>query len=480
MQEDSALQGSEDSDKKALAAVVLAAGEGKRLKSRHPKPLQPLCGRPLIDHVLDAVAALEPAETVVIVGVGREEVTAAVEGRGGLKFAVQERQLGTGDAAKAAARALEGFSGDVLITCADTPLVTAETLQGLLDCHHANEAAGTVLTAIFDDPTGYGRIVRGDKGLVLAITEQKDASEQVRAIREINAGIYVFDAEALFAALERLRPDNEQAEYYLTDVIGLLVSDGRRVAALAAPSAEEVVGINNRVQLSEAERIARGRIRTRVMLDGTTLMDPATTLIDAEVTIGRDTVIWPGATLLGNTQIGDECEIGPNVFIRDSRIANGAKIRQASMITDSAIGERASVGPFSHVREHSTTEAESRVGSYTEVVRSRIGARTKAQHFTYLGDADVGEDVNIGAGVVTCNYDGEKKHKTIIGDEAFIGSDAIIVAPGEIGPRSYVAAGSVITKPVPEGALGIGRTSQANREGWGTARRKRRESEEGV
>jgi bifunctional UDP-N-acetylglucosamine pyrophosphorylase / glucosamine-1-phosphate N-acetyltransferase len=470
------VQSLDSASQRPVVGVVLAAGEGKRLKSRHPKPLQALCGRPLIDHVLDAVAGLGVTQTIVVVGVGKDEVMTAAA-RPSVSFAEQTQQLGTGDAAKAAASLLDGFAGDILVTCADTPLVTTETLTRLLHLHREEGAAATVLTAVFDDPTGYGRVVRGDDGLVRAIVEHKDASDAIRAVREINAGIYCFEAEALLAGLRRLRPDNEQAEYYLTDVIALCVQDGRPVAALAAPSAGEVIGINNRVQLAQAEGIARDRIRTRVMLDGVTLMDPASTFIDAAVVIGRDTVIWPGAMILGDTRIGEECEIGPHAYIKDSTIDDGAWIKQASVITNSAVGKRVQVGPFSHIRAQSSTDEDVRIGSYTEVVRSHIGPQTKAQHFTYLGDAQVGARVNVGAGVVTCNYDGKSKHPTVIGDDAFIGSDAIIVAPGEIGARAYVAAGSVVTQPVPEGSLAVGRARQANRPGWADARRAKLESE---
>jgi bifunctional UDP-N-acetylglucosamine pyrophosphorylase/glucosamine-1-phosphate N-acetyltransferase len=463
---------SDTASPKPLAVVVLAAGEGKRLKSRHPKPVQRLCGRPLIDHVLDAISGLDPARTVVVVGVGKEEVIAA-SSRPGVEFAVQERQFGTGDAAKAGVGPLGDFAGDILVTCADTPLVTTETLAALRDLHARQGAGATVLTAIFDDPTGYGRIVRAESGLVQAIIEHKDASDEVRAIREINAGIYCFDAETLSRYLALLKPDNEQAEYYLTDVIGLCVRDGVPVAALTAPSAGEVIGINNRVQLAEAERIARDRTRTRVMLEGATLIDPASTFIDAGVTVGRDSVIWPGAMIFGDSVIGEECEIGPHAYIKDASIGDGTVVRQASVVTDSIIGKRCQIGPFSHIRNDSRTETGVRIGSYTEVVRTHIGEGTKALHFTYLGDAEVGRGVNVGAGTITCNYDGRRKHKTVIGDDCFIGSDAVIVAPAQIGDRAYVGAGTVVTAPVPAGSLAVGRARQSIHEGWADARRER-------
>jgi bifunctional UDP-N-acetylglucosamine pyrophosphorylase / glucosamine-1-phosphate N-acetyltransferase len=456
-----------------LNCLILAAGEGKRMRSALAKPLHRVCGKTLIAHVLDGTRALQPQRIAVVLGVGREAMLEALAGET-VEFAFQEQQLGTGHAVRAAAELFADSDGDLLVTCADIPLVQPETLQALLAEHHARGAVATVLTALYDDPMGYGRIVRDERGLVTAIVEHRDASDDIRAIHEINSGIYVFQARPLFAALARLKPDNAQGEYYLTDVIADFVSRGEPVAALPAADPTEVMGINDRVQLAAAEQLGRRRVCEALMRAGVTLIDPGATYVEAGVTIGRDTIIWPGAVVTGATTIGEGCTLGPNVQIADSQIGDACEIKQSSVLTSCAVGDEAQVGPFAHIRPGSVMGAGSHLGSHTELVRSRLGAGVKCMHFSYLGDATVGAGSNIGAGTITCNYDGETKHPTVIGEQCFIGSDAILVAPVTLGDGAYVAAGSVITKDVPSDALGIGRSDQRNLEEWARKRREKR------
>lgn len=453
-----------------LAIVVLAAGQGKRMKSAVPKVLHRLCGQPLISHALAALRPLNPCPQVVVVGVGAEQVRQAIEGPE-IIFAIQEEPLGTGHAANCAREALSHFRGEVIVTGADIPLVRTETWHHVVTEHRRQQAAGTIVTAI-SDPTGYGRVIRDDHSRVQHIVEEADCDEQTRAVREWNTGLYCFEARALFEALSRLQPDNEQGEYYLTDVVAALVQSGQKVIAVVAEDADEVMGINDRVQLAYAERIARDRIRQRLMLQGVTMLDPDTTYIDEGVEVGRDTVIYPGALLLGETQVGENCLIGDHVLIEDSRIGDGTEVKHCSVVRESRVGQQVQIGPGAHVRDKSSLADGARVGTSSEVVRSHLGEGTRDLHFSYLGDATVGADVNIGAGVITCNFDGKEKHPTIIEEGAFIGSDAAIIAPVTIGRGAYVAAGSVITKDVPAQGLAVGRSRQENKPGWAQRLRK--------
>lgn len=454
----------------ALACLVLAAGEGKRMKSALAKPLHRVCGRTMIDHVLAYVQPLAPEVTVVVLGVGREAMEKALTGRD-VRTAIQEKQLGTGHAVMAAAAELADFDGDLILTCADIPLVRPETLEALLAEHRAQGAAATVLTAIYADPTGYGRVVRDERGLVQAIVEHRDASDDVRGIREINAGIYCFSCRVLYEALSRLRPDNTQGEYYLTDVIAALVADGQAVAAVTAGDPEEAMGINDRVQLAQAEAKARRRVCEELMLSGVTLIDPDATYIDASVQVGQDTTIWPGTVITGDSRLGTNCTIGPHVELDGVIVGDACTIRQGSFVTGSLIGNGVTIGPFAFIRPDCQVEDEARVGAHTELVRTVLQRGVKMSHFSYVGDSQVGPGCNIGAGVVTCNYDGKQKHQTRIGDGAFIGSDAILVAPVSIGAGAYVAAGSVITKDVPPEALAIERAEQRNIDDWAKRRK---------
>ncbi len=473
--------GSPDGDDvivRPFACVVLAAGKGTRMASDVPKPLHCVCGKPMIDHVLALARELEPDRLIMVLGADREAVAAHLPEV--VTVAVQEPQLGTGHAVASAREALADFEGDVLVTCADIPLLTPTTVAKLLAMHRDEGASASVLTMLPDDPTGYGRLVRDENGAVRAIVEHRDADDETLAIGEVNSSVYCFDARALFDALGRLRPDNDQAEYYLTDVIRLMVDDGLPVRAMPSEDADEVMGINTRVQLALAERIARDRVRERVMLAGATLLDPPSTMIDADVTIGRDTVIGPGSCLLGATTVGERCEIRSNVTLRDATVGDGVLLRDHTVIEISSVGDESELGPFTLVRGNSGVGNRCKLGSSAEMNRSRIGDGSKMQHFSYLGDSDVGERCNIGAGAITCNYDGLGKHHTVIEDEVFIGSSAVLVAPVSIERGAYVAAGSVVTKDVPAGALAIERTHQKNIEDWVSrwhSRRKGREEQ---
>ncbi len=447
------------------ACIILAAGEGTRLKSKYPKALQRLCGKPLVLHAIDAAQAAGADPIVVVIGAGAEQMRTVLADTD-VRIAHQAKRKGTGHAVMCAQAALEGYQGDMLVTCADIPLLRPQTLTQLSAEHSQSGAAATVLTTICPDPTGYGRVVRGEDGRVQQIVEQDDADQQVQQISEINTSIYYFQAAVLFDALPRLSTDNVQGEHYLTDVIPQLLDAGHTVAAITAHDWQEVMGINTRTQHAEAERIARDRVRQRLMDDGVMLMDPGSTFIDCQVQIGPDTVIWPGAAILGQTRIGDDCVIENNVRIENCQLADRVQVRPCSVVTDSRLGNEVEVGPFAHIRNDSEICDQACIGSYAEVVRSVIGPRTYNKHFSYLGDAQVGADVNIGAGAITCNYDGRTKHRTVIEDGAFVGSDVTIVAPVTIGARAYIGAGSVITKDVPPDALAVERGHQKNVEGW--------------
>jgi bifunctional UDP-N-acetylglucosamine pyrophosphorylase / glucosamine-1-phosphate N-acetyltransferase len=448
-----------------LGCIILAAGEGKRFRSKLPKPLHRVCGRAMVDHVIDSVAGLGCQEPVVVVGVGREQVEQHLHGRN-VRIAVQAQQLGTGHAAASAEPLFVGFTGPVLVTCGDAPLVPPETLRALLGEHLQRGAAATVLTAIYEDPTGYGRIVRDEGGLVRAIVEHRDCTPEQRLIREINSSIYLFDCRLLFEALSRISPQNDQGEYYLSDVIATFVTAGRPVAAVVAEDPADIMGVNDRRQLALAESIARDRIRRRLMAEGVTLTDPPSIFVDAGVTVGRDTVIAPGVSILGDTAIGEDCVIEGQALIEDSRIGDGCRVQHGSIVRQSVLADRVTVGPYCHIRAQSRIGDDSRVGSYSEVVRTTLGRRCKDLHFGYLGDATLGDDINIGAGTVACNYDGREKSPTIIGDGAFIGSNSTLVAPLRVGAGAYIAAGSTITGDVPDEALGIGRSRQTNKDGY--------------
>ncbi|MGV9255260.1 bifunctional UDP-N-acetylglucosamine diphosphorylase/glucosamine-1-phosphate N-acetyltransferase GlmU [Streptomyces sp. NPDC003697] len=450
------------------AVVVLAAGEGTRMKSATPKVLHEICGRSLVGHVLAASRELEPENLVVVVGHAREKVTAhlaEVDSR--VRTAVQEQQKGTGHAVRMALEELGGsVDGTVVVVCGDTPLLTGETLRSLAATHDADGNAVTVLTAQVPDATGYGRIVRdGASGAVTAIVEHKDASESQRAIREINSGVFAFDGRLLAEALGKVRTDNSQGEEYLTDVLGILREAGHRVGACVATDHREIAGINNRVQLAEARRTLNDRLLTNAMLAGVTVVDPATTWVDVTVTFEQDVTVLPGTQLHGSTRLGEGSAVGPNSRLTDTKVGSGARVDNT--VSDGAvIGPEASVGPYAYLRPGTRLGPKSKVGTYVETKNARIGEGTKVPHLSYVGDATIGEYTNIGAASVFVNYDGQDKHHTTIGSHCRTGSDNMFVAPVTVGDGAYTAAGSVITKNVPPGSLAVARGQQRNIEGW--------------
>jgi bifunctional UDP-N-acetylglucosamine pyrophosphorylase/glucosamine-1-phosphate N-acetyltransferase len=449
--------------------IVLAAGLGTRMKSALPKALHLLAGKPLVHHVLDAVQAMGPVRTVLVVGHQADRVGASVEGYR-VELVHQERQLGTGHAVSQAADAVASAEGPVLVLCADTPLLTASTLQELVTRHVKKRAAVTVVTAVVDDPTGYGRIIRGRSG-VRRIVEEKDASAAQRKVTEINAGIYCFEKEFLLAALGGITNRNAQGEYYLPDAVALARKKRRPVADLRCEDPDEVLGINSRYDLSVAEALLQGRTVFRWMQEGVTMIDPFSVSIGAGVKIGRDTVLYPNVRLDGTTAIGEGCTVYPGSRIVDSTLGNCVTIKDHCVVEESRIEDEASVGPFAHLRPGTVLKRKARIGNFVEVKKSTIGESSKANHLSYIGDATVGNNVNVGAGVITCNYDGFRKHATVIGDNVFVGSDAQLVAPVTIGQGAVVAAGSTITRDVPRDALALSRVPQENKEGVAARRR---------
>ncbi|WP_175411611.1 bifunctional UDP-N-acetylglucosamine diphosphorylase/glucosamine-1-phosphate N-acetyltransferase GlmU [Streptomyces sp. TRM64462] len=449
------------------AVVVLAAGEGTRMKSKTPKVLHEICGRSLVGHVVSAARELDPRHLCVVVGHAREQVTAHLEEHyAGTRTAVQYEQNGTGHAVRMALEELGEIDGTVVVVCGDTPLLSGGTLGALAATHAADGNAVTVLTAEVPDSTGYGRIVRDAvSGAVTAIVEHKDATEEQRAVKEINSGVFAFDGRLLADALSKVRTDNSQGEEYLTDVLGILREAGHRVGASVAVDHREILGINNRVQLAEARALMNRRLLEAAMTAGVTVVDPASVQVDVTVTFERDAVVHPGTQLLGATHVAEDAEVGPNTRLKDTTVGRGARVDNA--VADSAVvGEGASVGPFAYLRPGTVLGAKGKIGTYVETKNATIGEGTKVPHLSYVGDATIGEYSNIGAASVFVNYDGETKHHTTIGSHCKTGSDNMFVAPVTVGDGAYTAAGSVITKDVPAGSLAVARGQQRNIEGW--------------
>lgn len=453
------------------AVILLAAGEGTRMKSAVPKVLHALAGRTLLGHALAAAQALDPQHLLVVLGHGRDAVSAylahaAPEARA----VVQAEQKGTGHAVRLALEAVPGLDGTVVVTYGDTPLLRGETLQALVDVHAEGASAATVLTAILPDPTGYGRVLRDDTGSVAAVVEEKDATEAQRAIQEINSGMYAFDGASLREALGKLSTDNAQGEEYLTDVVAILRESGARVAAQPAEDCEEILGVNDRVQLAEAGRLLRDRVVTAWMRQGVTVVDPATTWIDVGVTLEPDAVLRPNTTLEGRTTIACGADVGPNCVLRDTAVAEGARVSETT--ADRAdIGAGAVVGPYTHLRPGTRLGRRTKAGSFVEMKEAVLGEGSKAPHLAYVGDADIGVESNVGCAAVFVNYDGIAKHRTTVGDHVRIGSDTMIVAPVTIGDGAYTGAGAVVTSDVPPGALALKEGKQRNVEGWVERRR---------
>lgn len=457
----------------SVSAVILAAGLGTRMKSKLAKVLHRAGGACLLEHVLQVARTVAPPEQITaVVGHQAEHVRAAVEHHG-IHFRVQTEQKGTGHALRMCAGVPGLERGRVVLLYGDVPLLSATTLQRLLEAHAASRAAATVITARVANPTGYGRIVRDEAGAVQAIVEEKAATAEQKQITEINSGIYCFEAELLWPHLERIEPNPASGEIYLTDLVELLRASGHATYPLLIDDVSELLGINTRLELAEADQIFRARKVRELMLSGVTIEKPDTVMVDTQVEVGRDTVIGPHAQLLGDTRIGESCLVGASSIVENSELADGVAVFPFTSIQDSRLCEGAQVGPYARLRMGAVVEAGAHIGNYVELKKTRLGAGSKAMHLAYLGDSTIGENVNIGAGTITCNYDGRKKHPTVIGDGAFVGSNSTLVAPVEIGAGSYVAAGSVITKPVPGDALGIGRGHQVNKEGWAKARREK-------
>ncbi len=450
----------------SLAAVVLAAGKGTRMKSGLIKVLHPVAGLPMISWPVAAARGVGADPVILVIGHQANAVQAVFRGAGDIRCAMQEEQLGTGHAVACALDQLAGFRGTVLILCGDTPLLRPETLKALARFHHENQSVVTVLTALMDDPYGYGRVVRDASGRVTRIVEQKDADPEEQEIREINSGIYCVDSEFLFANIRSIGNDNAQKEFYLTDLLAIAVRKGLTCLALPTADADEIMGVNDRAQLAEAARILRRRINHELMLSGVTIVDPSQTYIDAGVTIAADTIIHPNCHIGGETVIGSGCEIEQGASISGCRIGDDCHIKAGSVLEDSELHQNVSVGPMAHLRPGTVLHNHVKIGNFVETKKIVMGAGSKASHLTYLGDAEIGRDVNIGCGTITCNYDGVNKHRTVIGDEVFIGSDVQLVAPVTVGRNSLVAAGTTVTTDVPPDSLAISRVQQVNKEGW--------------
>ncbi|MFE6170368.1 bifunctional UDP-N-acetylglucosamine diphosphorylase/glucosamine-1-phosphate N-acetyltransferase GlmU [Viridibacillus arvi] len=446
-------------------AVILAAGQGTRMKSKLYKVLHPVCGKPMVEHVVDHIQTLDVERIVTIVGYGAEKVKEQLGEKS--EYVLQAEQLGTAHAVQQVEPILGELEGTTIVICGDTPLIRPETMKALFEHHESKHAKATILTAIAEDPTGYGRILRSTDQQVAQIVEQKDATPEQRQVKEINTGTYCFDNKALFAALKLVKNDNAQGEYYLPDVIEILQKQGEVIAAYVTENFAETLGVNDRIALSQAEETMRARINEQHMRNGVTIINPNNTYISVDAQIGRDTVIQPGVIIEGASSIGEDCIIGPNSHIQNSRIGNRTTVH-SSVVRESIIGEDTAVGPFAHIRPDSDLGDHVKIGNFVEVKKTKIDNGSKVSHLSYLGDAEVGTEVNIGCGTITVNYDGKNKFKTVIEDNAFVGCNSNLVAPVTVGKGSFVAAGSTITKDIPADALAIARSRQENKDNYVT------------
>lgn len=449
--------------KRPLAVIVLAAGLGTRMKSGTPKVLHSLCGRPMIEWISDAALAVRPDRLLVVLGSGLEDVHQYLPERA--EVVLQEKQRGTGDAVRVCRDALKGFDGDILVMYGDTPMVTGAELEGLLTMHVADAPACTLMTVDVDDPSHYGRVCRDADGRVVRIVEHRDASPDELRIREVNAGVYVFEARALWDALKEVGTDNDQGEVYLTDVIGIMARRSLPVLGYKVDDPSVTLGVNSRLDLAAAAAMMQRRILERHMLDGVTVRDPASTYVHHGVRIGRDSILEPMTTLAGDTVVGEECIIGPSATIIDSVVDDGASVVH-SYVTGAEIGAGCSVGPFAYLRPGARLEPGAKAGTFVEIKNSVVGEGAKVPHLSYIGDAQIGAGTNIGAGNITANYDGRQKHRTVIGAQVKTGADTVFVAPVSVGDGAMTGAGSAITADVPAGALGIGRARQKNIEDY--------------
>lgn len=446
-----------------LVTVILAAGAGTRMKSAKAKVAHEVCGKPMLNWVMDAADGAGSSQTIVVVGHQAEQVRALTQAD---TFTVtQEQQLGTGHAVQMAQPLLEDLNGSVMVLCGDTPLITPETLEAAVAAHRDSGNDVTVITAEVPDPTGYGRILRDAAGHITAIVEQKDATQEQRAVREINSGMFIFEVHALLGALNGLSNNNNQNEYYLTDTIALIREDNGRAGAFLISDPLEIMGVNDRSQLAEAEAILSRRLVRMHMKNGVTFHAPESSFLHADVSIGSDTVVMPGCCLLAGTRIGSGCLIGPNASIRDAHIGDGTHV-VASHVNESTVGRDSKIGPFAYLRPGSLIGDHVKIGDFVEIKKSVIGDETKISHLTYIGDADVGKNVNFGCGVVVVNYDGKEKHRTTVGDNAFVGCNVNLVSPVKVADNAYIAAGSTITEDVPAYALAIARSRQTVINDW--------------
>lgn len=444
-------------------AIILAAGEGKRMKSATPKVLHKVCGKEMINHVIDNIRAADIDEVDVVIGKGAEKVKLGTESRN-VAYSVQAEQLGTGHAVMCAEEFLKGKKGTVSIFVGDGPLITEETVKKLISYHEENGCSATILTSVMADPLKYGRIIRDSAGEVEKIVEFKDCNEEEAKVNEINSGMYSFDIEDLLNTLGKLDKNNNQNEYYLTDVIGILKKEGKRIGAVAVP-VDEITAVNSKYELSIANEIMRARINRKHMDNGVIIMDPKCTYINCDVVIGEDTIIYPGNVLEGKTIIGQNCILYPNNRIKDAVIGNDVTCA-SSVVLESEVGSNTTVGPYAYIRPETVIGDHARIGDFVEIKKSKIGDGTKVSHLTYIGDAEVGEKCNFGCGTVVVNYDGKVKNKTVIGDNVFIGCNTNLVSPLEVESNTYIAAGSTITDKVPEGSLAIARARQVLKNDW--------------
>lgn len=457
-----------------IALIILAAGKGTRMRSEKAKVLHEIGGRPMLSYVLDRAREIGSKKTVVVIGCQADMVKDAFP-ESGVTFVEQREQLGTGHAVMQTEKAISRFNGDVLILSGDVPLIMSETLKGLMDAHKKSKAILTVLTAEPEDPYGYGRIIKDSKGNIKEIVEEKDASSaKEKKVKEINTGIYCVASDFLFKALKRIEPKNVQKEYYLTDIVGIAVKDRKKVATYKVSDPREVMGINSRVELAEAECIIRIKTLENLMANGVTVVDPSNTYISRSVKIGRDTVVYPGAIIDGDTYIGTGCSIGHGSIISSAKIGNGVKVKAYCVIEDCEIKDDAIIGPLAHLRPQTVIGKGAHIGNFVEIKKSAIGEGSKANHLTYIGDATIGNGVNIGAGTITCNYDGFRKYQTVIEDNVFVGSDSQLIAPLRVGKGSLIGAGTTVTEDVPADSLVTSRVRQETKKGLASKWRKKR------
>lgn len=446
-----------------IKSIILAAGQGTRMKSQQYKVLHPVLGKPMLSHVIDNLSLAEVDRKVIVVGHGAEKVKETIGVREDVEFVLQSEQLGTGHAVMMAENILKDEEGVTLVVCGDTPLITPTTLSNLIEFHRSQKAVATILTTDMGVPTGYGRIIRNINDEVVKIVEEKDADDDEKKVKEINTGTYCFDNQQLFKALKSIKNDNNQGEYYLTDVVEILKNQSQKVMAYKTLDSDETLGINDRVALAKASQILKRRVNESLMRQGVTLIDPENTYISVDSHIGRDTVVYPGTVIMGHNTIGENCILGPNTELTNVTVDNDVEIKH-SVVSDSTIGQNTTVGPFAHIRNHAQIGQRTRVGNFVEVKNTTLGNDSKSAHLSYLGDAQIGERVNIGCGSITVNYDGKNKYKTVVEDDAFIGCNTNLIAPVTVGKNTLVAAGSTITDDVPDNSLAIARSRQVNKE----------------